>query len=178
MNKHLPYNVLLAIAVSAAGLMVVCNLALRQSSFAVTVGYRLPQPQPAVSEEASPQTHDPAPGEPGIWITPPETQSQSGADPEIFSVQFPLELNQATFEQLLFIPQVGNVTAQRIIQYREHLGGYSSLEQLLEIRGIGGKTYEQITAYLYLAGESIPPPDETPHEGFEEDGETDISDFP
>jgi competence protein ComEA len=54
---------------------------------------------------------------------------------------------------LELIPGVGNVTAQRIIQYRDHLGGYTSLEQLMEISGIGEGTYAELEPYLVVGEE-------------------------
>jgi len=159
MNKrHLPYNILLVITIASVTLMALSSLLLRRSSFAVTVGYAIPQP--AASEVAArpPPVYarqvDPLPqGHP--------ESAEDGASDAILSVQFPLELNRATYGQLLFIPGVGDVTAQRIMQYREHLGGYSRLSQLLDIHGIGENTYQRITAYLYLDGEEeeIPPDD-------------------
>lgn len=146
MKKYLPYNVLLIMTVITVGLMAVYNLALRQSSFAVTVGYKIPKPPEQVVAAQ-------APVQPWLEDVPlPDEIVDERLQPEntLTSVQFPLELNSASYEQLLFIPQVGNVTAQRIIQYREHLGGYERLSQLLEIKGIGDKTYQHITAYLYL----------------------------
>ncbi|MDR2931721.1 MAG: helix-hairpin-helix domain-containing protein, partial [Oscillospiraceae bacterium] len=69
---------------------------------------------------------------------------------DVVSVTFPLDLNTATVDELKFIPQVGDVTAQRIIQYRDHLGGYTQLEQLMEIKGIAEKFFERIEPYLYI----------------------------
>ena len=48
MNKqHLPYNILLVITVVSVSLMAISSLSLRQSSFGVTVLYRIPQPTAA-----------------------------------------------------------------------------------------------------------------------------------
>ncbi|WRS28211.1 helix-hairpin-helix domain-containing protein [Oscillospiraceae bacterium MB08-C2-2] len=63
-------------------------------------------------------------------------------------VQFPLDINTATLEEIMLIPGVGEVTAQRIIQYREVLGGYTHLDQLMEIKGIGQATYQKLWAYF------------------------------
>jgi competence protein ComEA len=49
----------------------------------------------------------------------------------------PLDLNQATLEQLEALPGVGPTTAQAIIDYRTRHGPLSSVDDLLEIRGIG-----------------------------------------
>ena len=151
----MPYNLLLAVTVVAIGLMAVFNLTMRQSGFAVRVGYAIPQPPAATLAEPPMPWADQGEEEPA-----PLPQAQEEAAPEdplpetepVILARFPLEINEATYEQLLLIPRVGDVTAQRIIQYREHLGGYTHLSQLLDIVGIGPSSFEHITAYLYLAG--------------------------
>jgi competence protein ComEA len=55
-----------------------------------------------------------------------------------------LNLNKATLEQLEELPGVGPVLAQRILDYREEFGGFIVVEELLEVDGIGDKTYESI----------------------------------
>lgn len=72
---------------------------------------------------------------------------------EEIAVSFPLELNTATRQELEEIPGIGEVLAQRMVDYREHLNGYDSLEQLLEIQGIGEQTYLKIIPYLYITGD-------------------------
>lgn len=46
------------------------------------------------------------------------------------------------------IDGIGEVRADAIIAYREKLGGYSSVEQLKDISGIGDKTFEKIAPYV------------------------------
>lgn len=55
-----------------------------------------------------------------------------------------LDLNAATRDDLEQIPGVGPVTAQRILQHRDQLGGFSDVSQLLEVRGIGPATFAAI----------------------------------
>lgn len=50
-----------------------------------------------------------------------------------------VSLNQATSEQLQTLPGVGPVTAEAIIQWREVNGGFTHVDDLLEVRGIGEK---------------------------------------
>lgn len=64
------------------------------------------------------------------------------------SVSFPLNLNTCTKEELMEIDGIGEVRADAIIAYREKLGGYSSVEQLKDISGIGDKTFEKIAPYV------------------------------
>ena len=49
----------------------------------------------------------------------------------------PVRLNTATLEQLDELPGVGPVTAQKILDYRQEHGAFSSLEELDAIPGIG-----------------------------------------
>ncbi len=60
------------------------------------------------------------------------------------SPEFPLDLNIATVEQLKSLPGIGDTRANQIVAFRDSVGGFSTLEQLLEISGIGTKTLEAI----------------------------------
>jgi competence protein ComEA len=51
----------------------------------------------------------------------------------------PLNINTATLEQLDGLSGIGPLTAQKILDYREELGGFGSIEELGEIPGIGDK---------------------------------------
>jgi competence protein ComEA len=41
------------------------------------------------------------------------------------------------------LPRVGEVTARRIIAWREENGGFKRIEDVMEVSGIGPKTFEQ-----------------------------------
>jgi competence protein ComEA len=51
----------------------------------------------------------------------------------------PVNLNTATLEQLDTLSGIGPLTAQKILDFREEQGGFSSVEELGEIPGIGEK---------------------------------------
>lgn len=60
------------------------------------------------------------------------------------SQQQPVNINTATLEALEALPGIGPVTAQRIIDYRTEHGTFTSVAQLVEIKGIGEKSLKKI----------------------------------
>jgi competence protein ComEA len=63
----------------------------------------------------------------------------SGAGPAA-----PVELNTATAEQLDALPGVGPATAEAILAHRDAHGPFTSVEQLLDVRGIGEAKLESL----------------------------------
>lgn len=60
----------------------------------------------------------------------------------------PISLNSATASQLDALPGVGPGLARTLLAERAKRGGFKSLEELREIRGIGAKRYAKLSKYL------------------------------
>lgn len=58
----------------------------------------------------------------------------------------PVELNAADTALLRTLPGIGQYFAQKIVEYREQLGGYTSAEQLLEIKNFGSERMQRLAA--------------------------------
>ncbi|GAB3764176.1 competence protein ComEA [Nocardioides ginsengisegetis] len=59
-----------------------------------------------------------------------------------------VNLNTATQEQLETLPEVGPVTAGSIVQWRTEHGGFTSVDELLEVDGIGDATLGKLAPYV------------------------------
>ncbi|MFM8492339.1 MAG: ComEA family DNA-binding protein [Bacteroidota bacterium] len=65
----------------------------------------------------------------------------------LWSVQ---DLNRSDSAEWDALPGVGPATARRIVEYRERLGGYLHVAQLLEIYGMDSARYESILPFVTL----------------------------
>ncbi|MBN2220088.1 MAG: ComEA family DNA-binding protein [Kosmotogaceae bacterium] len=68
------------------------------------------------------------------------------------SVSFPLDLNSCTEKELELLPGIGPAKARAIVDYRTSVGQFSSLDDLLKVRGIGEKTLSSFKEMVTVEG--------------------------
>lgn len=55
-----------------------------------------------------------------------------------------INLNTATLDQLETLPGIGRKTAERILEFRTKSGGFKRIEELMNVKGIGEKSFLKI----------------------------------
>jgi len=81
--------------------------------------------------------------------TSEDTPSQTIPQPVIV---FPINIVLAEKEELMALPGIGEVLAQRILDYRAETGGFSCIEDILNVEGIGQKRFEDIYDLITVGG--------------------------
>ncbi len=61
-----------------------------------------------------------------------------------------ISINNAPLEELIKIPNIGESKAQDIIAYREENNGFTTIEDIMNVPGIGEATFAKIKDYITL----------------------------
>lgn len=64
----------------------------------------------------------------------------------------PVDINSADLSRLMMLDGIGLELAERIIDYREEHGGFTSVEELMEVEGIGEGKFAKLK-YRITCGE-------------------------
>jgi comEA protein len=65
-----------------------------------------------------------------------------------------INLNTATLDQLETLPGIGRKTAERILEQRQKSGGFKKIEELMNVKGIGEKSFLKIKPMVFVAPKS------------------------
>jgi len=69
-----------------------------------------------------------------------------------------VNLNSATTTQLESLPGIGARTAQRIIEHRQKTGGFKKIEELMNVRGVGEKSFLKLKPLITVGPATQPTP--------------------
>lgn len=81
----------------------------------------------------------------GTSPPPATTQTQAGQ-----TTGARININTAGLEELQKLPRVGAKTAQRIIEFRTENGNFAAPEELMNVKGIGEKTFEKLRPLIQI----------------------------
>ena len=80
----------------------------------------------------------------GLNSSEPSTEKDYKPHTEIINI------NTAGKQNLVKLPKIGPVTAERIIRFRDDYGPFKSIDGLLKVKGIGPKTLEKLKPQITL----------------------------
>ncbi len=80
-----------------------------------------------------------------------QTPARASAARAAASADAPVDLNTATQAQLEALPGIGPATAVRIVEYRQKNGGFKKIEDLMNVRGVGEKSFLTIKPLVTVA---------------------------
>jgi len=90
-----------------------------------------------------------------LLMTAPAVSAQAPAVPLAPAAsKATINLNTATLDQLETLPGIGRKTAERILEQRQKSGGFKKIEELMNVKGIGEKSFLKIKPMVFVAPKS------------------------
>jgi competence protein ComEA len=86
-----------------------------------------------------------------LFTTPSAASQQS--ESQAAAAKTVINLNTATIDQLETLPGIGRKTAERILEHRTKSGGFKRIEELMNVKGIGEKSFLKLKPLI-----AVPPP--------------------
>ena len=68
----------------------------------------------------------------------------------------PLNINTATLAQLETLPGLGRAVAERIVEYRDKNGNFKKVEDLMNVKGIGEKSFLKLKPLITVTQKAEP----------------------
>src|SRR4051812_29558736 len=104
------------------------------------------------------QTHNAAPGsKPAPAGTATAKSKAPAARTARATPSAPVNLNAASIAQLQTLPGVGASTAQRIIDYRQKNGAFKKVEDVMNVKGVGEKSFLKLKPLITVSADKAAP---------------------
>jgi len=87
----------------------------------------------------------------GIAVQAQDSPRRAASTAKAPAATTPVNLNTASVSQLEGLPGIGKSTAERILEYREKSGGFKKIEDLMNVRGIGEKSFLKLKPLVTVA---------------------------
>lgn len=95
-----------------------------------------------------------------VLLTSPALKaSVQAAQAEVQPSKAAINLNLATVDQLETLPGIGRKTAERIIEHRTKNGNFKKIEELMNVKGIGEKSFLKLKPMIVV---TPPKPEKAP----------------
>jgi len=92
-----------------------------------------------------------------VTISTGLSQSAEQSEPAASDVQKPsaspellVNINTAETQELCLLPGIGETIAARIVDYRKTHGLFNNTDEIMNVSGIGAKTYEDLKGYITI----------------------------
>src|SRR5438874_968801 len=89
-----------------------------------------------------------------VWSQAAKTSAKPAASAKARATAAnPVNLNSASAAQLQTLPGIGASTAQRIVDYRQKNGAFKKIEELMNVRGVGEKSFLKLKPLITVNGD-------------------------
>jgi competence protein ComEA len=85
-----------------------------------------------------------------VSLSAPLAAQEKKATPKAAAVTAaaPVNLNTASAAQIAALPGIGPKAAERIVEYRQKHGGFKKIEELMNVKGIGEKSFLKLKSLI------------------------------
>ena len=141
--KNRSINFLLALTILIVGITIGFSWGRNTGHQPVSLSIVQKAPPSNGAPETAPFTLD---------VTQPDLNPTDPPQETVPPITGPVNVNTADLNTLMTLPGIGEVLAQRIIDYRQAHGKFQHLEELTNVSGIGQKRLDAILDYATVGG--------------------------